>query len=159
MDALRGFGPESREDWQHQSVEPKAQTPQQGESPDPAEASGRFQFAMVPDSPDTRLFVTLGGFAAADLTPAALALERALEWHDSDYDQEADFLVDFAAMAYCRAFFPSNVRKPLGHFLAVPAGVLQDRQDDPRIPQHHRGTFAERTGYDLADGDGRSTSR
>lgn len=97
---------------QHQSRTPSATATVD----DPA-----AQLLLLPDSEDSRLFIELSHFAGADLSPAAIALELALARLDADdVDQAAGFLVESAVMSYCRAFFASNVRKPLGEYLELP---------------------------------------
>ena len=83
----------------------------------------RFQFGLDPDSPETRLFVELSDFAGGDLSPAATALGLATEFYERDEVDSAGFLVDSAAVAYCRSFVTSSVRgtRSLNSHLAIPA--------------------------------------
>ncbi len=77
---------------------------------------------MVDDSEDARLFIELSSHAV-DLTEAgdalALALQSMAEAQSPLRDAERS-LVASAAMAYCRTFFPSSVRRPVTDFLRVP---------------------------------------
>lgn len=87
---------------------------------------GQFRFAPVPDSEDTRLFIELSGYANGDLTPALQALESALAFEDAgDTEMVSRFLIEFAVVAYCRAFFSSSVRGRLSDHVAVPARFTQ----------------------------------
>jgi len=80
----------------------------------------QFRYALVPDSADARLFVELSGYANADLSPALHALKSAIRLEDSgDPDLHARYLIEYAVVAYCRAFFPSNVRERLTHHLEI----------------------------------------
>ncbi|WP_188744730.1 hypothetical protein [Agromyces bauzanensis] len=90
---------------------------------DDREDEQRFEFGLVPDSPETRLFVELSHFAGGDLSPAATALELATEFYERDEADNAGFLVDSAVVAYCRAFVASSVRgvRTLESHLAIPA--------------------------------------
>jgi hypothetical protein len=74
-------------------------------------AGDQFRFALVPDSADARLFVELSGYTNADLSPALQALESAIRFENAgDPDVIARCLIEYAVVAYCRAFFPSNAR-------------------------------------------------
>ena len=91
-----------------------------------ADARAQFRFALVPDSADARLFVELSGYANADLTEALHALQAAIKIEDAgDPDMLARHLVEFAVVAYCRAFFPSNVRGRLSDHVSVPVEFAQ----------------------------------
>ena len=82
----------------------------------------RFEFVMVDDSDDARLFIELSSHAA-DLVEARDALELALRSMLDTYSplQDAErALVANAAMAYCRTFFPSKVRRPVTKFVEIP---------------------------------------
>ncbi|WP_165391210.1 hypothetical protein [Agromyces ramosus] len=83
----------------------------------------RFEFGLVPDSPETRLFVELSHFAGGDLSPAATALGLATEFYEREEADTAGFLVDSAVVAYCRAFVTSSVRgtRSLESHIATPA--------------------------------------
>jgi hypothetical protein len=76
---------------------------------------------LLPDSSDSRLFVELSSYAA-DLGEAISALElaRQVRGHDGALRDASPYLVDFAAVAYCRTFFPSKVRKPMTDYVAIP---------------------------------------
>ena len=91
-----------------------------------AHARAQFRFALVPDSADARLFVELSGYANADFTEALYALQAAIKIEDAgDPDILARHLIEFAVVAYCRAFFPSNVRGRLSEHVSVPAEFAQ----------------------------------
>ncbi|TFD27710.1 hypothetical protein [Cryobacterium lyxosi] len=80
-----------------------------------------FEFVMIPDSPDARLFVELSSYGV-DLSEARHALELASEGgEDSPLRDAAAYLIGFAALAYCRTFFDSKVRKPLTKHIVIPA--------------------------------------
>ncbi|WP_146073398.1 hypothetical protein [Cryobacterium sp. N22] len=82
----------------------------------------QFRCALVPDSADARIFVELSGYANADLTPALNALESAIRLENTgDPDVHARYLIEYAVVAYCRAFFQSNVRGRLTDHLEIPA--------------------------------------
>ena len=87
----------------------------------PEDEAAPARIATLPDSPDTRLFVELSSYAA-DLSEALAALELVSPPHAEDpVLREAElFLVGYAVMAYCRTFFPSQVRVPLTKHVAVP---------------------------------------
>ena len=82
----------------------------------------RFEFVMVADSDDARLFIELSSHAA-DLVEARDALElalRSMSDPDSPLQDAERSLVANAAMAYCRTFFPSKVRRPMTDFVEIP---------------------------------------
>jgi hypothetical protein len=80
-----------------------------------------FEYVMVPDSADARLFIELSSYGA-DLAEASHALDLASDsGEDSRFQDAAAYLIGFAAIAYCRTFFPSNVRKPLTDHIVIPA--------------------------------------
>ena len=80
-----------------------------------------FEFVMVPDSVDARLFVELSSYGV-DLSEARHALELASERNeDSPLGDAEAYLIGFAALAYCRTFFGSKVRKPLTEHIVIPA--------------------------------------
>ncbi|POH70813.1 hypothetical protein C3B59_03855 [Cryobacterium zongtaii] len=80
----------------------------------------QFRYALVPDSADARLFVELSGYANADLNPALHALESAIRLENTgDPDMHVRYLIEFAVVAYCRAFFHSNVRGRLTDHLEI----------------------------------------
>lgn len=81
---------------------------------------------MVGDSGDARLFVELSSHAA-DLVEARDALElalRAMPDADSPLRDAERSLVANAAMAYCRTFFPSKVRRPVTAFVGIPQALV-----------------------------------
>lgn len=78
----------------------------------------------VPDSADARLFVELSSYGA-DLTEARQTLELAIKGAEGNLlRDEAPYLSGFAALAYCRTYFPSKVRKPLTDHVAIPENLL-----------------------------------
>ena len=80
----------------------------------------QFRYGLVPDSVDARLFVELSGYANADLNPALHALELAVCLENAgDPHMHARYLIEFAVVSYCRAFFQSNVRERLTHHLEI----------------------------------------
>lgn len=84
-----------------------------------------FEYVMVPDSADARLFVELSSYGA-DLSEARHALDLAREGSEDSPLHEAEaYLIGFAALAYCRTFFASNVRRPLTDHIVIP-GNLND---------------------------------
>jgi len=81
---------------------------------------------MVDDSDDARLFIELSSHAA-DLVEARDALELALRSMpdpDSPLRDAERSLVAAAAMAYCRTFFPSKVRRPVTDFVEIPQALV-----------------------------------
>ena len=76
---------------------------------------------MVDDSEDARLFIELSSHAA-DLVEArdALALAQLSTSADSPLEDAERSLLANAVMAYCRTFFPSNVRRPVTKFVEIP---------------------------------------
>lgn len=85
-----------------------------------SEPSG-LEFRQLPDSPDARLFIELSSYAA-DLTEARAALELALAGVGDDglLGDARLFLIGYAAVAYCRTYFPSNVRAPMTNHVSIP---------------------------------------
>ncbi|WP_291760662.1 hypothetical protein [Cellulomonas sp. 73-145] len=80
---------------------------------------------MVPDSTDARSFIELSSHAA-DLVQAREALELAVKSREeigSPLESVRDALIAAAAMAYCRTFFPSNVRRPVTDFITLPEAL------------------------------------
>jgi len=76
------------------------------------------------------MFIELSGYASSDLTPALQALEAALSLEDyGDPDTFAHYLVDYAVVAYCRAFFVSKVRGLLTDYVSVPVQFVQLHDD------------------------------
>ncbi|KGJ71940.1 hypothetical protein GY21_18760 [Cryobacterium roopkundense] len=89
------------------------------------EAASEIVLLAVPDSADARLFVELSSYGA-DLAEARHALELAIRGsNDTLLRDAAPYLSGFAALAYCRTYFPSNVRRPLTDHVVIP-GELQD---------------------------------
>ncbi|MCC2315283.1 hypothetical protein [Cellulomonas xiejunii] len=85
----------------------------------------RLGFVMVEDSDDARLFIELSSYAV-DLVEARDALALALQSTapaDSPLQNAERSLIANAAMAYCRTFFPSKVRRPITTFVQIPARV------------------------------------
>ena len=82
-----------------------------------------FECVMIPDSMDARLFLELASYGA-DLSEARHALDLACEGgEDSPLLAASAYLIGFAALAYCRTFFASNVPKPLTSHIEIPAGL------------------------------------
>ena len=81
-----------------------------------------FKVVAVPDSEDARLFVELSSYGA-DLAEARHALNLAIKSRggESELEDAGAYLIAFAVVAYCRTYFPSNVRKPLTDHIAIPA--------------------------------------
>lgn len=83
----------------------------------------RFEFVMIEDSDDTRLFIELSSYAA-DLVEARDALELALQANadpESPLRDAERALINSAAMAYCRAVMVSAVRPPITEHVEIPA--------------------------------------
>ena len=80
-----------------------------------------FKVVTVPDSEDARLFVELSSYGA-DLAEARHALDLAIKsrGEGSELEDAGAYLIAFAVVAYCRTYFPSNVRKPLTDHIAIP---------------------------------------
>lgn len=80
-----------------------------------------FKVVTVPDSADARLFVELSSYGA-DLAEARHALDLAIEsrGEGSHLEDVAAYLIAFAVVAYCRTYFPSNIRKPLTDHIDIP---------------------------------------
>lgn len=111
-----------------------------GTSPTDLDEGSAVQLLLLPDSDDSRLFIELSHFAGADLSPAAFAIELALDRIEADdLDQTVGFLVDSAVMSYCRAFFPSNVRSPLSDYMQIPERF---RSVDERIREYRNMVVA-----------------
>lgn len=83
-----------------------------------------FKVVTVPDSADARLFVELSSYGA-DLAEARHALDLAIKsrGESSQLEDAAPYLIAFAVIAYCRTYFPSNVRKPLTDHIDIPDEV------------------------------------
>ncbi len=80
---------------------------------------------MVEDSTDARLFIELSSHAV-DLLEAHHALTLALQSvqvADSPVEGAESSLIANAAMAYCRTFFLSKVRRPITTFVDIPDQV------------------------------------
>lgn len=80
-----------------------------------------LEYRHLPDSADARLFVELSSYQA-DLTEARAALELAVaSFQDQGPLGDArQSLIGYAAVAYCRTYFPSNVRTPLTARMTIP---------------------------------------
>ncbi|WP_406636954.1 hypothetical protein [Pseudarthrobacter quantipunctorum] len=80
-----------------------------------------FRVVTVPDSADARLFVELSSYGA-DLAEARHALDLAIKsrGEGSPLEDAAAYLIAFAVVAYCRTYFPSNIRKPLTDHIDIP---------------------------------------
>lgn len=81
---------------------------------------------MVNDSEDARLFIELSSHAV-DLVEARDALALALQSTavtESPLQGAERSLIANAAMAYCRTFFPSKVRRPITSLVQIPARVF-----------------------------------
>lgn len=80
-----------------------------------------FKVVTIPDSADARLFVELSSYGA-DLAEARHALDLAINsrGEGSQLEDAAAYLIAFAVVAYCRTYFPSNVRKPLTDHIDIP---------------------------------------
>ncbi|WP_156376834.1 hypothetical protein [Yonghaparkia sp. Root332] len=76
---------------------------------------------LLPDSVDSRLFVELASYAA-DLLEASAAIDLAFRSRadDGPLDDATGFLIGYAAMAYCRTYFPSKVRRPMTDYVSIP---------------------------------------
>lgn len=98
-----------------------------------------IEFALLPDSPDSRRFIELMHFAGGDLSPAAAALDIATRFHESGDWDAAGFLVDSAVVSYCRAFLASSVRSPLDEHIEIPAPFLDIHE---RIRAYRNTTVA-----------------
>ena len=105
-----------------------------------SEAEPAAKLMLLPDSVDSRLFIELSHFAGADLSPAATALELALDRFEADdLDHVAGFLIDSAVMSYCRAFSSSSVRNPLSAYVEIP---VRFRAVDERIREYRNMVIA-----------------
>ncbi len=76
----------------------------------------------LPDSVDARLFVEFSSYQA-DLTEARTALELAISGigDEGPLDDARQFLIGYAAVAYCRTYFHSKVRAPITDHISIPA--------------------------------------
>lgn len=85
---------------------------------------GAFDFVVIEDSPDARLFIELSSYAT-DLVEAAEALDLAVrnEQPNSPLAGAQHFLVGFAVVAYCRTIMSSKVRGLLTDHVEVPVGL------------------------------------
>lgn len=106
---------------------------------DPVSNAGEeeFKFVMVPDSDDARLFIELSNYGA-DLAEARHALDLAItsRGDGSQLEHAGAYLIAFAIIAYCRTYFPSNVRKRLTEHIDIPG----DLTDIHRIVGEFRNT-------------------
>jgi len=77
---------------------------------------------LLPDSADSRLFVELSSYTA-DLVEASTSLDLAIQSHvdSGPLGDATGFLIGYAAMAYCRTYFPSKVRRPMTDHVSIPA--------------------------------------
>lgn len=84
-----------------------------------------FEYVLIPDSADARLFVELSSYGA-DLCEARQALALASEGGEGSrlWDASAS-LIGFAAIAYCRTYFHSKVRKPVTDHIVIPAELAE----------------------------------
>lgn len=105
----------------------------------------RYEFVLAPDNPDTRLFVELCGYANADILPAREALDVALDVRRGDRAAEAEWLVDFAVVSYCRAFLHSKVRGTLDEHISIPA----NRSETHETIRAYRNTTVAHSQSDL----------
>lgn len=80
-----------------------------------------FRVVRVPDSADTRLFIELSSYGA-DLAEARHALDLAIKsrGEGAELEDAGAYLIASAVLAYCRTYFPSNVRKPMTDHIAIP---------------------------------------
>jgi len=84
-------------------------------------SEGGLEMRQLPDSPDARLFVELASHIA-DLGEAQAALELARTGIRRG-GQLADAqiaLIGYAAVAYCRTYFPSKVRTAITKHVSIP---------------------------------------
>lgn len=81
-----------------------------------------LELRQLPDSPDARRFVELSSYSA-DLNEAYAAVDLALRgFAEGELLMDAHaHLVGYAAVAYCRVFLPSKVRRSLDSREFVPA--------------------------------------
>ncbi len=81
-----------------------------------------LELRHLPDSPDARLFVELSSYQA-DLTEARTALELAISGFGDQgpLGDARQFLIGYAAAAYCRTYFNSKVREPMTNRVRIPA--------------------------------------
>ncbi|SLK00896.1 hypothetical protein [Arthrobacter sp. P2b] len=88
-----------------------------------------FRVVTVPDSADARLFVELSSYGA-DLAEARHALDLAIEsrGEGSPLEDATAYLIAFAVVAYCRTYFPSNIRKPLTDHIDIPDELSEIHQ-------------------------------
>lgn len=88
-----------------------------------------LELRQLPDSPDARRFVELSSYAA-ELSEAHAALDLALRgFAEGELLMDAHaHLVGYAAVAYCRVFFPSKVRRSLDSREFVPAEFTELHQ-------------------------------
>lgn len=85
-----------------------------------------FNLVTVPDSEDARLFVELSSYGA-DLAEARHALDLAINsrGEGSQIEDAAAYLIAFAVVAYCRTYFPSNVRNPMTNYIDIPDDLAE----------------------------------
>jgi hypothetical protein len=84
----------------------------------------------------------------ADLAEARHALELAIaaRGEGSQLEDAAAYLISFAVVAYCRTYFPSNVRKPLTDHIEIP----DDLSDVHRLVGAFRNTTVAHSQSKLA---------
>lgn len=106
-----------------------------------------FNVVRVPDSADARLFVELSSYGA-DLAEARHALDLAIKsrGEGSQLEEAAPYLIAFAVVAYCRTYFPSNVRKSLTDHIHIP----DDLADIHRLVGAFRNTTVAHSQSKLA---------
>ncbi|MDR6413485.1 hypothetical protein [Pseudarthrobacter sulfonivorans] len=106
-----------------------------------------FDVVTVPDSADARLFVDLSSYGA-DLAEARHALDLAIQsrGEGSQLEDAATYLIASAVIAYCRTYFPSNVRKPLTDYIDIP----DDLADVHRLVGAFRNTTVAHSQSKLA---------
>jgi hypothetical protein len=80
-----------------------------------------LEMRQLPDSPDARLFVELSSYKA-DLGEAQTALELALTGlrEGGPLANAQVSLIGYAAVAYCRTYFSSKVRKTMTKHVSIP---------------------------------------
>jgi len=85
-----------------------------------------FAMVMLPDTPDSRLFVELSSYAA-DLVEARHAVDLAIRGlaQDSPLAEATQPLIGQAAIAYCRTVLPSNVRGRLTNHIEIPSHLAE----------------------------------
>ena len=97
------------------------------------DAEQPFAFVMLPDTPDSRLFVELSSYAA-DLSEARHALDLAIRGLADDHPlaEAAQPLIGLATIAYCRTVLYSKVRGRLADHIKIP-DLLMSTHEQVRI--------------------------